>query len=88
MKLMTITATALFGIFAGLAHAATAPASAAPTPLAPDHPQPLDIAKVISMTAQDPNSCGLVKATLRYIDSKGITHRLDYTRYGNGCRKR
>jgi hypothetical protein len=88
MKLTTVTATVLLGACASLAHAATPPASAVSTASAADSSQPLDIAKVISITAQDPNRCGLVKANMRYIDSQGITRSLDYSREGNGCRKR
>jgi hypothetical protein len=52
-----------------------------------DYTQDLDIAKVvrISNAANPDKACGPVKAQMDYVDSKGITHRLEYTFLGGGC---
>lgn len=52
-----------------------------------DYTQDLDIAKVvrISNSANPGGSCGPVKAQMEYLDSKGVTHKLEYTRLGDDC---
>jgi hypothetical protein len=50
----------------------------------PNSERSLDIAQVISQTADD-GSCGLMPMQLVYKDSKGIVHTLAYTIMGSGC---
>lgn len=52
-----------------------------------DYTQDLDIAKVvrISNASSTGNACGPVKAQMEYVDSKGVTHKLEYTRLGDTC---
>jgi hypothetical protein len=52
-----------------------------------DYTQDLDIAKVVRIiTASNaPGECGPVKAQIEYVDSKGVSHRLEYTRLGDDC---
>lgn len=44
--------------------------------------QPLDIAKVVSIT-DTATSCDVVPATMVYIDHQGQTHRVAYSVMGN-----
>ena len=51
-----------------------------------DYTQDLDIAKVVRIdNAGNADECGPVKAHMVYVDSKGVTHNLEYTRLGDGC---
>lgn len=47
----------------------------------------LDIARVVRITnaADTSTACGPVTAHMVYVDSKGVTHDLEYTRFGDGC---
>jgi hypothetical protein len=89
MKYALFAALSMFSLFA---------AAAEPVNLAPvtvngakvptveyNYSQHLDIAKVISTKADNPDACGLTNANMVYADSKGVTHNLEYTRLGNGC---
>jgi len=44
--------------------------------------QPLDIAKVVSVT-DTATACGVVPATMEYIDHQGQPHRVTYEVMGN-----
>lgn len=44
--------------------------------------QPLDIAKVISVS-DTPTACGVVPASMVYVDHQGQTHRVTYEVMGN-----
>jgi hypothetical protein len=44
----------------------------------------LDIAKVIGQTTES-GACGLEAMQLKYLDSKGALHTLDYMILGSGC---
>lgn len=52
-----------------------------------DYTQDLDIAKVvrISTASNAASQCGPVKAQIEYVDSKGVSHKLEYMRLGDGC---
>ncbi len=52
-----------------------------------DYTQDLDIAKVVrvSNAGSAGDECGPVKAQMEYVDSKGVTHKLEYTRLGDSC---
>lgn len=52
-----------------------------------DYSQDLDIAKVVRLSSQanTATECGPVIAHMVYVDSKGVTHNLQYTRLGDGC---
>ncbi|WP_311970220.1 DUF2790 domain-containing protein [Pseudomonas baltica] len=89
MKYPLFAALSLFSVFA----AAAEPASldrvtvnpAQPATVEYNYSQHLDIAKVVSIKADDPDTCGTTNANMVYVDSKGVTHSLEYTRMGNGC---
>jgi len=61
---------------------ATSTMAAEPTTTAYNPAQPLDIAKVLSVsnTATD---CGVVPATMVYVDHQGQTHRVTYEVMGD-----
>jgi hypothetical protein len=44
--------------------------------------QPLDIAKVVSVT-NTATACGVVPATMEYVDHQGQPHRMTYEVMGN-----
>jgi hypothetical protein len=75
MKTLT---SLLLTLAATSALAANEPAAA--TPYNPA--QPLDIAKVVSVT-DTATACGVVPATMEYIDHQGQTHRVTYEVMGN-----
>lgn len=89
MKVVLLAALSMFSVLAAAAEPATlAPATvnAAKVPTVQySYTQHLDIAKVLSIKADNPESCGLTNANMVYVDSKGVTHSLEYTRLGNGC---
>ena len=82
MKYALFAAMSLFSVFAAAAEPATA---SQPAPIQYNYSQHLDIAKVVSIKADDPDTCGTTNANMVYVDSKGVTHSLEYTRLGNGC---
>lgn len=45
----------------------------------------LDIQKVVSLTQDSAPSCGIVNARLTYLDSKGKTQALDYSKFSDDC---
>jgi hypothetical protein len=45
----------------------------------------LDIQKVLSMTQDAGSSCGVVNARMTYLDSKGQTQVLDYSKFNESC---
>ncbi|HEY0290562.1 MAG TPA: DUF2790 domain-containing protein [Pseudomonas sp.] len=90
MKYLMFAALSLFSVFASAnenVNGATDEAQAVPQAVEYDYSQKLDIAKVISMTSANDtaNVCGVVAAHMIYVDSKGATHNLEYTRMGDGC---
>ncbi|MGE7989612.1 DUF2790 domain-containing protein [Pseudomonas sp. NPDC089554] len=44
----------------------------------------LDIKKVVSVTQEDANTCGVVNTRMEYRDSQGQLHGLDYRSYATG----
>jgi hypothetical protein len=82
---------AALSLFSVMASAADAIPSSAPQTTAQseeyDYSQDLDIAKVVRLSSQADTStaCGPVIAHMVYVDSKGVTHNLQYTRLGDGC---
>jgi hypothetical protein len=89
MKYALFAAMSLFSVFAAAAEpVALAPVTvnAAKVPTVQyNYSQHLDIAKVVSTSTTNPDACGLTNANMVYVDSKGVTHSLEYTRLGNGC---
>ncbi|MCS7567061.1 DUF2790 domain-containing protein [Pseudomonas aeruginosa] len=43
----------------------------------------LDVAKIISMSSEDADSCGVIPATITYVDHQGQTHTVKYQKYSN-----
>jgi hypothetical protein len=87
MKYALFAALSMFSLFAS-AHDNvdhTSPVSAQSDQY--DYTQDLDIAKVvrISNSTNTSNACGPVKAQMEYVDSKGVPHKLEYTRLGDTC---
>jgi hypothetical protein len=85
MKCALFAALSIFSAFAS----ANGSVGADSTPAAVEYnySQHLDIARVVSIT-NDGNlatECGPVRSHMVYVDSKGQTHNLEYTRLGDGC---
>lgn len=88
MKYLAFAALSLFSVFASaneLSNAQPTGGSLTQTEQYNRH-KGLDVVKVTSIkTAQDPEKVdGLVKTDMTYIDSKGVTHNLEYTTMGYG----
>lgn len=86
MKYALFAALAIFSAFASANEVSTAN-DAVPPAVEYTYSQHLDIARVISLTnASDVSTaCGPVESHMVYVDSKGVTHNLEYTRLGDGC---
>lgn len=86
MKYALFAALSIFSAFASANGTVNAPESVPPA-VEYNYSQHLDIAKVISISsASDASSaCGPIEAHMVYMDSKGATHNLAYTRLGDGC---
>jgi hypothetical protein len=88
MKYVAFAALSLFSVFASASELSSASTSAQPLTQVEQYNRHkgLDIAKVVSVkTAQDPEKTdGLVKNFMTYIDSAGVTHKLEYTTEGYG----
>jgi hypothetical protein len=41
----------------------------------------------ISNASSGASECGPIKAQMEYVDSKGVSHKLEYTRLGDECEK-
>jgi hypothetical protein len=78
---------AALSIFSAFASANSDVSESAPAAVEYNYSQHLDIAKVVSMTTASniATECGPVEAHMVYVDSKGVTHNLEYTRLGDGC---
>ena len=94
MKFPLFVALSLVSLFASAsepanstANPANAPAATAEQTTQYDYSEDLDIAKVVRITsASNPaNPCAPVKAKMEYVDSKGVAHKLEYTRLGDAC---
>ncbi|MGI3745119.1 MAG: DUF2790 domain-containing protein [Janthinobacterium lividum] len=89
MKIPLFVALSLVSLFASANEPVTsaAPAVTAEQSAQYDYSEDLDIAKVVRITnASNPaNPCAPVKAQMEYVDSKGVTHKLEYTRLGDAC---
>lgn len=87
MKYLLFAALSMFSVYAAAAQPSAPSGASQPAPVTVqyDYSQHLDIAKVVSITPVNPDSCGPVSANMVYVDSKGVTHSLEYTRLGNGC---
>jgi hypothetical protein len=89
MKFPLFVALSLVSLFASANEPVTsaAPAVTAEQSAQYDYSEDLDIAKVVRITnASNPaNPCAPVKAQMEYVDSKGVTHKLEYTRLGDAC---
>ena len=89
MKYALFAALFLFSVYASAndsADAATSSSAASPATQY-DYTQDLDIAKVVRISNANAGAdrCGPVKAQMEYLDSKGVTHKLEYTRLGDTC---
>lgn len=67
-------------LIAGLATQAQAQDSA----VAYQYGMDLDVAQVVSITPVA-DVCGPTPVELTYLDSKGVTHILQYSEFGTGC---
>jgi hypothetical protein len=87
MKYALFAALSMFSLLASAHDAVDTPKTASAQTDQYDYTQDLDIAKVvrISNSASASNTCGPVKAQMEYLDSKGVTHKLEYTRLGEDC---
>ncbi|SEP56167.1 Protein of unknown function [Pseudomonas sp. NFACC02] len=87
MKYALFAALSMFSLFASAEDIASQTAATAAQDVQYDYTQDLDIAKVvrISNASSANNACGPVKAQMEYVDSKGISHKLEYTRLGDEC---
>jgi hypothetical protein len=89
MKIPLFVALSLVSLFASANEPVTsaAPAVTAEQSAQYDYSEDLDIAKVVRITnASNPaNPCAPVKAQMEYVDRKGVTHKLEYTRLGDAC---
>jgi hypothetical protein len=87
MKYALFAALSMFSLFASAEDPASQTAATAAQDVQYDYTQDLDIAKVvrISNASAANNACGPVKAQMEYVDSKGISHKLEYTRLGDEC---
>ncbi len=87
MKYLIFAALSVLSLCASAGDNLQAAGSTATQEAQYDYAQDLDIAKVIrvSNAANTDTECGPVKAQMEYVDSKGVTHKIEYTRLGNGC---
>lgn len=89
MKFPLFVALSLVSLFASANEPVTsaAPAATVEQSAQYDYSEDLDIAKVVRVTsASNPaNPCAPVKAQMEYVDSKGVAHKLEYTRLGDAC---
>jgi len=88
MKAIVFAALSLFSVMAAAAD--TLPSTAPQTSVQSeqyDYSEDLDIAKVVRLSSEAnvASTCGPVVAHMVYVDSKGVTHNLQYTRLGDGC---
>ncbi len=68
---------ALFSLFFAVIATSAMAAGNEPTATPYDPAQPLDIARVISVS-DTANACGVVPSTMVYVDPQGQTHRVTY----------
>lgn len=89
MKYSLFAALSLVSLFASANDNVSGATATAVQESVYDYAQDLDIAKVIRITSADSaaSECGPVTAQMEYVDSKGITHRLQYMKLGQGCDK-
>ncbi|KZN18129.1 MULTISPECIES: DUF2790 domain-containing protein [Pseudomonas] len=72
----------LISLFLTLAATSALAAGNAPAATSHNPAQPLDIAKVVSVT-NTATACGVVPATMEYVDHQGQTHRVTYEVMGD-----
>jgi phosphoribosylformylglycinamidine (FGAM) synthase PurS component len=87
MKYALFAALSMFSLFASANDTPGQTAAAAAKDVQYDYSQDLDIAKVVRISNESSanNACGPVKAQMEYVDSKGVSHKLEYTRLGDEC---
>jgi hypothetical protein len=87
MKYALFAALSMFSLLASANDSAGSTAAASAQNSQYDYTQDLDIAKVVRISngANAGNACGPLKAQMEYVDSKGVTHKLEYTRLGDSC---
>ncbi len=87
MKYALFAALSIFSALASANDAIDPASESVPPAVEYNYSQHLDIAKVVSMTTASnaATECGPVEAHMIYVDSKGVTHNLEYTRLGDGC---
>jgi hypothetical protein len=87
MKYALFAALSIFSAFASANGTVNDAAQPVPQSVQYNYSEHLDIAKVISMTSADDaaTACGPIAAHMVYVDHKGVTHNLQYTRLGDGC---
>ncbi|MFJ3485352.1 DUF2790 domain-containing protein [Pseudomonas sp. NPDC090202] len=87
MKYALFAALSIFSAFASANGNVNAASQSVPAPVEYTYSQHLDIAKVISMSSDEniSTACGPVESHMIYVDSKGVTHNMAYSRLGEGC---
>jgi hypothetical protein len=87
MKYALFAALSMFSLFASANDTAGQTAASAAKDVQYDYTQDLDIAKVVRISNANSatNACGPIKAQMEYVDSKGVSHRLEYTRLCDEC---
>lgn len=88
MKYALFAALSLCSLFASANDTIAGPTNASAQGEPYDYSQDLDIAKIvrISNASTATSDCKPQKAQMEYVDSKGISHKLEYTRLGD-CEK-
>lgn len=81
MKALACGATAL--LFVTLASGAHADGAAQAEPFV--YGMHLDVARVVSIDEPHPLTCELVEATMTYVDSRGQTRAVSYTKQSDAC---
>jgi hypothetical protein len=89
MKYLFFVVLSMFTLFAyadNLNTPASAPSSAQTvTADQDDYAEDLDIAKAVRMSALQAKGCSAAHVHMVYVDSKGVSHDVEYTRVGNDC---
>ncbi|MDE1169505.1 MAG: DUF2790 domain-containing protein [Pseudomonas sp.] len=82
MNVKTLSISALFAVLTLGAVSAQAANVQEQTYAYGEH---LDVHKVLSLTEDAQPTCGVVNARMKYLDSAGVNHALDYKKYSDNC---
>lgn len=89
MKYVLFAALSMFSLFASANDSAASVSAASAQDTQYDYTHDLDIAKIVRISNANAagSECGPLKAQMEYVDSKGVSHKLEYTRLGDDCEK-